>query len=297
MIGRGWKKGKRGHHWQESKISYEFDNEMNGTQLIRNFNWLGRMNNLIEKMEIKENNSSSVDEINEDEDEDRKKRKLLACGSSSLRKKLRDNNNGAVDERDLRHALPEMNNTLSNWTLDGQNLGSMMANYQAQCRNMTKKQRNKLAHFFKTTSNILDTIGSITENTISRSVKFDKDLVGGSMEKKKAISHKPPKPLFPSKENLSRYAAVFPGYSIDRGNVLDVGKHMSDKIFSADYPQYPLLKSLMVNPALPVEEKFYSTNDDESTSSDEGDITSYLSYDDDDETNDDSDTNKDDSYV
>ena len=41
--------------------------------------------------------------------------------------------------------------------------------------------------------------------------------------------------------------------------MLDVGKHMSDKTFSADYPQYPLLKSLMVNPALPVEEKFYST--------------------------------------
>ena len=98
MISGGWKKGKRGHHWQESKIIYEFDNEMNGTQLIRNLNWLGRMNNLIEKMEIEENNSSSVDEINEDEDEDRKKSKLLACGSSSLRKKSRDNNNGAVDE-------------------------------------------------------------------------------------------------------------------------------------------------------------------------------------------------------
>ena len=82
-----------------------------------------------------------------------------------------------------------MNNTLSNWTLHSQNLGSMMANYQAQCRNMTKKQWNELAHFFKTTSNILDTIGSMTENTISRSVKFDKDLVGGSIEKKKAISH------------------------------------------------------------------------------------------------------------
>ena len=134
----------------------------------------------------------------------------------------------------------------------------------------------------------------MTENTILRPVKFDKDLVGGSMEKKKAISNKPPIPLFLTEEDLSRYAAVFPGYMIDRGNVLDVGKHMSDKIFSADYPQYPSSKSLMVNPALPVEEKFYSTDDDESTSSDEGDITSYSSYDDDDETNDDSD---DDSYI
>ena len=137
----------------------------------------------------------------------------------------------------------------------------------------------------------------MTENTILRSVKFDKDLVGGSMEKKKAISNKPPVSLFLTQENLSKYAAVFPGYSIDQGNMLDIGKHMSDKIFSADYPQYPLLKSLMVNPALPVEEKFYSTDNDESTSSDEGDITSYSSYNDDDEMNDDRDTNNDDSYI
>ena len=90
--------------------------------------------------------------------------------------------------------------------------------------------------------------------------------------------------------NLSRYAAVFPGYSIDQGNVLDIGKHMSDKLFSADYPQYPSLKSLMVNPTLPVEKKFYSTDDNSSsTSSDEGDIISYED-DDDNERNDDSDT-------
>ena len=137
MIGRGWKNEKRDHHWQESKINYEFDNEMNGTQLIRNLNWLGRMNDLIEKMEIEENYSSSVDEI--DEDEERKKSKLLGCGSSSLRKKSRDNNNGTVDEPDLRHASPEMNNTLSNWMLQGQNLGSTLASYRAQCRNMKKK--------------------------------------------------------------------------------------------------------------------------------------------------------------
>ena len=37
---------------------------------------------------------------------------------------------------------------------------------------------------------------------------------------------------------------------------MHIGKHMSDKLFSADYPQYPSSKSLMVNPALPVEENF-----------------------------------------
>ena len=156
------------------------------TQLIRNLNWLGRTNDLFKKIEIEENDSSSVDEIDEDEEvnEERKKSKLLGHGSS-LRKKSRDNSD-TVNERELRHALPEMNNTLSNWTLHGQNLGSMLANYKAQRRNMKKKRRSKLAHFFNTTSNILDTIELVTENTILRSIKFNKDLVGGSMEKKKA---------------------------------------------------------------------------------------------------------------
>ena len=196
---------------------------------------VGKANDLIEKMEIEENDSSSIDEeIGQDEvNKERKKSKLLGRGCSSLRRKLRDNSNTG-DERELRCALPEMNNTLSNWMLHGQNLGSMLTNYRAQCRNMKKKQQSELAHFFNTTSNILDTIGSMTENTILRSVKFNKDLVGGLMEKKKAISNKPPVPLFPTIENLSRYAAVFPGYSIDQGNMLDVGKHMSDKLFSAD---------------------------------------------------------------
>ena len=129
----------------------------------------------------------------------------------STDQKLRDNSN-TVDKRELRRALPEMNNTLSYWTLHGQNLGLMLANYRAQCGKMKKKRRSELAHFFNTTSNILDTIGSMTENIILRSVKFDKDLVGGSMEKKKAISNKPPVPLFPTEESLSRYAAVFPSY-------------------------------------------------------------------------------------
>ena len=88
-------KRRNHHHWQNLKINYEFDNdEMNGTQLIRNLNCLGRTNDLIEKMEIKENDNSSVDE---EVNEERKKSKLLGRGCSSLRRKLRDNSN-TVDE-------------------------------------------------------------------------------------------------------------------------------------------------------------------------------------------------------
>ena len=42
------------------------------------------------------------------------------------------------DEHDLRHALPDMENTLKNWTLHGENLGKMVTNYHDQCRNMGK---------------------------------------------------------------------------------------------------------------------------------------------------------------
>ena len=166
-----------------------------------------------------------------------------------MRKEWRDNDTTTMmDKRQLRQALPEMSNTLSNWTLHGQNLGSMLDNYCVQCRNMKKEQRRELGHFFNTTSNILDTIGSMTENTILRSVKFDKDdkerqrgLVGGSIEKK-FINNKLPTALFPNEENLSRYAAVFPGYSIDYGNMLDIGPSVDNQLFMADYPSIQIQK-------------------------------------------------------
>ena len=143
---------------------------MNGTQLIRNLNWLGRTNDFIEKMEIKENNSSSVDEeISEDEvNEEAKKSKLLGRGCSSLRRKLRDNSD-TVYERELICALPEMNNTQSNLDIAQSRFGIDAGNLSSSVRNMKKKRWSELAHFFNTTSNILHTIGLMTENTILRS--------------------------------------------------------------------------------------------------------------------------------
>ena len=84
----------------------------------------------------------------------------------------------------LRKVLPKMANTLGNWTLHGQNLGAMLRNYQWQYRNMKPSQRQELGHFFNTASNVLDTIGSVTENTILRSVTFEnsKTLKGGEIE-------------------------------------------------------------------------------------------------------------------
>ena len=92
--------------------------------------------------------------------------------------------------------------------------------------------------------------------------------------KKKSINNKLPTVLFANEENLSRYAAVFSGFSIDYGNVLDIGPSVGNQLFTADYPQYPNSKTLAINPTLPVEEKFYSTNDN-SMMSNESDYSSY----------------------
>ena len=88
-----------------------------------------------------------------------------------------------MHEHELHHAFLEMSNTLSNWTLHRQNLGSMLSNYHSQGRNLKISQRHKLAHFFNMTSNILDTFGSMTENTILKSVEFIKGG-GGDVELK-----------------------------------------------------------------------------------------------------------------
>ena len=279
------KKSSNDHHrgaWKESLVNYNFDKEMNGTELIKNLNWLGRTNELMDKaacmMTVGELDSGEdeSDDIVGEEDEPRRKRRLVGSGSSNNNKRSGEE---CMDERELRRALPDMANMLNNWTLHRQNLGSMLANYRMQSRCMKKRQRNELGHFFNTTSNVLDTIGSMVENTITKSVEFQKGgggLVGGSSESKRELSNKPPPVLFPNRENLSRYATVFPGYSIDKGNMLTMEPNVGNQLFTLDYPRYPNALNLMDNPNLPVKEKFYSTDDDDITSSSESDY--YSSY-------------------
>ena len=163
-----------------------------------------------------------------------------------------------------------MSATLGNWTLHRQNLDSMLDNYRLQYRNMRKRQRRELGHFFNTASNVLDTISSMAENAILKSVKFDDrdEVVGGG-----AINNKPPIPLLPTKENLSRYVVIFPDYSIDKGNVLRVDT-VGRNLFTSEYPKYPDSQSLAVNPNLLVEEKFYSTNASSMTDDDDSEDNS-----------------------
>ena len=58
--------------------------------------------------------------------------------------------------------------------MHGQNLGHMVDEYKRKSRTMPIKKRLQIGNFFNTASNVLDTIGSMTENTILNSVQFVK---------------------------------------------------------------------------------------------------------------------------
>ena len=145
-------------------------------------------------------------------------------GGSKLRKHQRNDNASSYkfeEERNIQCAMPEMEGTLGNWMVHGQNLGTMLKNYKRQYRHLPPNHRRELGQFFNTTSTVLDTIGSMTENAILRSVQFDSGgnnhgggLTGGGMD------NAPQPKLPPTKYNLSRYVAFFPDYKLHNGNVL-----------------------------------------------------------------------------
>ena len=140
------------------------------------------------------------------------------------------------EDRDICCALPEMDNTLNNWTLHSQNLGKMLRNYKRQYRNLPSDHRRELGHFFNTMSVVLDTIGSMTNNSILHSVQFDNNkeclpasLTGGRMDNA-------PQPKIPPTDiNLSRYMAFFPNYQLDNGNVLKPNPTFGVAIFSSPF--------------------------------------------------------------
>ena len=174
-------------------------------------------------------------------------------------------NEGSFEEdRHIRHALPEMHSTLSNWTLHGQNLGKMLRNYRRQYRQLSSDHRPELGQFFNTTSAVLDTIGSMAENSILQSVEFDKE------DKKKrlfgsGIDNAPQPKLPPTYINISRYVVFFPDYQLDNGHVVKPNPTLGSAIFSIDYPPVPDAQKLRENPNLPVHDKEYSTDDNSTT--------------------------------
>ena len=116
-----------------------------------------------------------------------------------------------LSERSLRKALPEISQTLRNWTVHGQNLGHMVDEYKRKSRTMPLKKRLQIGNFFNTASNVLDTIGSMTENTILNSIQFVEGNVlkgGSSIEHTGSdMSNPPPIHLAPTPLNMTSYSA------------------------------------------------------------------------------------------
>ena len=249
--------------YKECGINYSFKpDEMKGGDLMKNLWWLGQFGHLRILLDDEVNDDNN----NDDNDEDAEEQSDL-IGSGGPQRKCQCHNNASYkfeEERNIRLAMPEMEGMLENWMLHRQNLRTMLKNYKRQYRHLPPNHRRELGQFFNTTLTVLDTIGSMAEKAILRSVQFDGGnnhdggLTGGGMD------NAPQPKLPPTKYNLSRYVAFFPDYQLDNGNVLQTNDDVDD-IFSTDYPPCPDGLKLRENPEIPNHDKAYSTDNNSST--------------------------------
>ena len=144
---------------------------MKGGDLMKNLRWLGQFGHLRTLLDDEVNDDNN----NDDNDEDAEEQSDLIGGGGPQRKRQCHNDASYKfeEERNIQRAMPEMEGTLGNWTLHRQNLGTMLKNYKRQYRHLPPNHRRELGQFFNTTSTVLDTIGSMAENAILRSVQFD----------------------------------------------------------------------------------------------------------------------------
>ena len=146
---------------------------------MKNLQWLGQFGHLRTLLDRDANEVNDECGDNDDDNEDaedylvqQRSGDLIGGGSKQppRKRQRRNNNNDASykfeEERNIQRAMPEMEGTLGNWTLHGQNLGTMLKNYKRQYRHLPPNHRRELGQFFNTTSTVLDTIGSMMENAI-----------------------------------------------------------------------------------------------------------------------------------
>ena len=151
---------------------------MKGSDLMKNLRWLGQFGCLRTLLDRDDEVNDECGD-NDDDDEDaedgdylvQQRSDLIGGGGSKPPRKCQCHNNDDAsykfeEERNIRHAMPEMEGMLGNGTLHGQNLGTMLKNYKRQYRHLPPNHRRELGQFFNTTSTVLDTIGSMTENAI-----------------------------------------------------------------------------------------------------------------------------------
>ena len=116
----------------------------------------------------------------------------------------------------------------------------MLRNYRCQYRQLSSDHHRELGQFFNTTSAVLDTIGSMTENSIFQFVEFDKEdkrLFGSG------IDNAPQLKLPPTDINISRYVAFFPDYQLDNGYVVKPNPHSVQPFSQWTTHLFQMLKS------------------------------------------------------
>ena len=218
-------------------VEYDFSEDLDGNKLMNNLSWLGRGGDIMDL----------VGRQQEDDDESwyPPPRKIIGGGGGD------DDEEFFLSERSLRKALPEISQTLSNWTVHGQNLGHMVDEYKRKSRTMPVKKRLQIGNFFNMASNVLDTIGSMTENTILNFVQFVEKKGGGlrggsSIERTGSdMSNPPPIHLAPTPLNMMRYSARYEDR--DR-NVVIPPETYSKWMYSRNFPVYPTGVQLRHNP-------------------------------------------------
>ena len=270
---------------QSVDYRFEDDDDMDGDRLVTNLSWLGRSGELM-KM-VADNNNVEDDEDDEDDEDNttyppttgtRKRRKVIGGGGGAI---MASEDNDYMSERSLRKALPDISQIMRNWTVHGQNLGDVVDSYVKHSRTMPIKKRLKIGNFLNTASNVLDTIGSMTENTIINSVQFRRGGGGRSLRGGGGIighqgthsQNYPPsvllKDLPATEDNVSRYTARYVDRSIDR-NVIVPGETFNEIMYSGQFPVHPQGVQLAHNPQK-VNVDFHRGDDDDGSSLGESD--------------------------
>ena len=230
-------------------VNYRFEDEddMDGDRLVANLSWLGKSGELMKMADSIANNDDDDDD--DDSTYPPAPKKVIGGGAT-----MEDD---YASERSLRKALPDIGQIMRNWTVHGQNLGDIVDSYKRQSRTMPIKKRLKIGNFLNTASNVLDTIGSMTENTIINSVHFPRHhssvVSGGGM-----IGHEgthgpnyPPsvllKDLPANRDNVSCYTAQYVDKTVDR-NAFVPGETFHELMYSGHFPVRPQGVQLAHNP-------------------------------------------------
>ena len=228
-------------------VEYDFSEDLDGDKLMNNLSWLGRGGDIMDLAVRQQEEDNDDDDDEESSYPRKKKRKSLIIDGGGV---AVGDDEGFLSERSLRRALPEISQTLRNWTMHGQNLGHMVDEYKRKSRTMPVKDQLRIGNFFNMASSVLDTIGSMTENTILNSVQFVKGgLMGDSSIERTGtdMSNPPPIQLAPTPLNMTHYSARYEDRSSDR-NVIIPGQTYNQLMYSGDFPVYPTGVQLRHNP-------------------------------------------------